>query len=125
MKIIKASYLLHFFNKTSASVLFLEFRYFELRNIYKRIPSRIRIPIFSSELASSLIDSGVGLVLSSYMVCFSRSIEQRKQIYSCKANSLGVVWCSFNEQTNRLRVYRCLLTNRLHGKSAELCLANS
>ena len=28
------------------------------------------------------------------------------------------------EWTNRLRVYRRLLTNRLHGK-AELCLANS
>ena len=53
------------------------------------------------------------------------SIEQRKQIYSCEANSLGVVWCSYNEQTNRLRVYICLLTNRLHGKAAELCLANS
>ena len=99
------------FNKTSASVLFLKFRYFELRNIYKRIPSRIRIPIFSSELASALIDCGVGLVLSNYMVRFSRSIEQRKQIYSCEANSLGVVWCSYNERTNRLCVYRCLLTN--------------
>ena len=122
MKITKASYLLRFFNKTSASILFLEFRYFELRNIYKRIPSPIRIPIFSSELASSFIDKGAGLVLSG-MVCFS--IEQRKQIYSCKANSLGVVWYSYNERTNCLRVYRCLLTNRLHGKVAELCLANS
>ena len=55
------------------------------------------------------------------MVRFSRSIEQRKQIYSSKANSLGVVWCSYNERTNRLRVYRRLLTNRLHGKVAELC----
>ena len=35
------------------------------------------------------------------------------------------VWCSYNEQTNHLRVYRRLLTNRLHGKAAELCLANS
>ena len=58
------------------------------------------------------------------MVRFSRTIEQRKQIYSCEANSLGVVWCSY-ERTNRLRVYRHLLTNRLHGKAAELCLANS
>ena len=53
------------------------------------------------------------------------STEQRKQIYSCKANSLGVVWCSYNEWTNPLRVYRHLLTNRLHGKAAKLCLANS
>ena len=27
------------------------------------------------------------------MVRFSRSIEQQKQIYSCEANSLDVVWC--------------------------------
>ena len=60
-----------------------------------------------------------------YMVRFSRSIEQRKQFYNCKANSLGVVWCSYNERTNCLRVDRHLLTNRLHGKAAELCLANS
>ena len=63
MKITKAFYLICFFNKTGASVSFLEFRYFELRNIYKRISSPIRIPIFSSELASLLIDSGAGLVL--------------------------------------------------------------
>ena len=67
-----------------ASVLFLEFRYFELQNIYKRISSPIRIQIFSSELASSFIDSGTGLVLSNYTVRFSYSIEQRKQIYSCE-----------------------------------------
>ena len=49
---------------------------------------------------------------------FSPNIEQRKQIYDCKANSLGVMWCSYIERKNRL------LTNRLHGKAAELCLAN-
>ena len=59
------------------------------------------------------------------MVRFSRNIKQRKHIYSCEANSLGVVSCSYNERTNRLHVYRCLLTNRLHGKAAELWLANS
>ena len=63
-KITKASYLLCF---CSASVLFLESRCFELRSIYKQIPSSIRIPIFSSELASSFIDSGAGLVQS---ICF-------------------------------------------------------
>ena len=31
----------------------------------------------------------------------------------------------YNEQTNRLRVYKHLLVNRLHDKAAELCLANS
>ena len=64
----KAIYLLRFFNKTSASVLFMEFRYFELRNIYKQNLSPIRIPIFSSELASWFIDSGVGLVVSIWFV---------------------------------------------------------
>ena len=55
------------------------------------------------------------------MVRYSRSIEQRKQFYNCEASSLGVVWCSYNhKQTNRLRVYRRLLTNHLHGKAAEL-----
>ena len=52
-------------------------------------------------------------------------LEQQKQIYSCKANSLGAVWYSYNERTNHLCDYRRLLTNRLHGKAAELCLANS
>ena len=63
----------------------MEFRYFELRNIYKRNPSPIRIPIFTSELASSFIDSGAGLILSTWFVL--AAVEQRKQIYSCKANS--------------------------------------
>ena len=40
----------------------------------------LRIQIFSGELTSSLIDSGAGLVLSSYMACFSCSIEQRKKL---------------------------------------------
>ena len=55
------------------------------------------------------------------MVRFSPSIEQRKQFYNCKANSLGVVWFSYNERTNRLHAYRRLLTNRSHGKAVELC----
>ena len=38
-----------------------------------------------SELASSFIDSGAGLVLSIWFVL--AVVEQRKQIYSCKANS--------------------------------------
>ena len=43
------------------------------------------------------------------MVHFSPSIEQQKQIYNCEAKDVGVV---YNERTNRLRVYRRLLTNR-------------
>ena len=72
---------------------------------------------------SSFIDSGAGLVLSTYMVRFSHNIEQRKQLYNCEANSLGVVWCSYNEQTNRLCVYRRLLTNHLKVKQLNfVCL---
>ena len=36
------------------------------------------------------------------MARFSHSIEQQKQFYNCKANSLGVVWSSFNEWTKVL-----------------------
>ena len=57
------------------------------------------------------------------MVCFSHSIEKQKQFYNCEANSF--VWCSYNKWTNRLGVYKRWLINRLHGKAAELCLANS
>ena len=48
-----------------------------------------------------------------------------KIFHNCEADDLDVVWYSYNEQTSRLRVYRCLLTNCLHGKAVELCLANS
>ena len=64
-KLTKVSYLLCFFDKTRASVLFLGFQYLELQNIYKHI---------TNSVVSSSIDSGAGLVLS--MVRFSPSIEQ-------------------------------------------------
>ena len=32
------------------------------------------------------------------------------------------VWCSYNERTHGLCIYRCLLTYRLQGKTAELCM---
>ena len=73
----------------------------------------------TSSLASRLT------TVSLDMVHLSHSIEQQKQFYNCEANRLGVLWCSYYEQTNLLHVYRCLLTNHLHGKAAELCLANS
>ena len=60
-----------------------------------------------NSVVSSLIDSAAGLVLS--MVCFSPSTEQRKQVYNCKANDVGVL---HNEWRNCLHVYRHLLTNR-------------
>ena len=52
------------------------------------------------------------------MVCFCHSIEQRKQIYSCKANSLGVA--IINEQIAYVFTDGWLLTNCLHSKAAEL-----
>ena len=70
---------------------------------------------------SSFIDSGVGLALSIWFVIAVAA----QTFYNCEANDLGVVWCSYNKWTNRLRVYRRLLTNRLQGKAAELCLVNS
>ena len=82
----KVSFLLRFFYKTRASVLYLGFRYFELRNIYKRIKIRVRIPIYSSEF---VIDSGA---------------------------ALHYLW---------FVLVKRLLTNCLHGKAAELCLASS
>ena len=85
----KIIYLLRFFNKTNASVLFLEFRYFELQNIYKRNPNPIRIPIFSSDLASLFIDSGAGLVLSIWFILAIMIVEQHKQIYSREATYVG------------------------------------
>ena len=71
-----------FFYKTKASNLFLGFRYCELRNIYKRITKRARIPF----IVSSFIDSGAGLV--PFIV---RSSPGIKQVYNCKANDVGPV----------------------------------
>ena len=48
------------------------------------------------------------------MVHFSPSIEQ---LCNSEANNLGGMWSRI--------IHRHLLTNRLHGKAAELCLANS
>ena len=44
-KITKLFFLLCYFNRTSASVLFLGYRYFELRNNYKQFRICVRIPI--------------------------------------------------------------------------------
>ena len=65
------------------------------------------------------IDSGAGLVLSA--AHFSPSIQQLKQVYNCEASNVGVV---YKEQMNHFHVNRRLLTNRLHDKVAEFCLAN-
>ena len=93
------------------AVLFQGFPHLELRNNNK---------CTSNSVVSAFTDSGAGLVL--YITFLRPSIEQQKQAYNCETNSVVVV---YNEWTNCLYVYRHLLTNRLHGKAAELCLANS
>ena len=61
--------LLCYFNKTRASVLFLRFPYFELRNIYKQFRIRVRIPITAQyTVVDSFIDIEAGLVLSMWFV---------------------------------------------------------
>ena len=68
---------------------------------------------------SSFIDSGAGLVLSIWFILAVVLNSENKFIV---AKLTGWVWCSYNERTNRLSG---LLTNRLHGKATELCLANT
>ena len=121
MKITKASYLLRFFNKTNASILFLEFQYFEIQNIYKQIPSPIRIPVFSSELVSLFIDSGAGLVLSIWFVLAVVLNGENKFIV---AKLTVWVWCGVAIMKGQI-VYAFIDANCLHGKAAELCLTNS
>ena len=58
--------------------------------------------------------------LRSYMVRFSPSIEQRKQFYNFKA----IIWVWYGVAIMNA-LSRCLLTNRLHGKAAEICLVKS
>ena len=69
------------------------------------------------------VDRGASLISPTHMVLLALVLNSENNFII--ANNLGVVWCSNNEQTNPLCVYRCFLTNRLHGKAAELCLANS
>ena len=68
------------------------------------------------------------------MICIAPCIKSQNCSYliafeilynSIKVEGLWPPYCYAYERTNRLHVYRCLLTNRLHGKAAELCLANS
>ena len=68
LRITKVSYLLRFFNKTRALVLSLGFHYFELRNIYNEFQE------FQYSVVSLFIDSGVGLVLSTYIFCSVYSV---------------------------------------------------
>ena len=70
---------------------------------------------------SLFIESGAGLVLSIWFI-LALVLNSENILYNCEANNLGVVWCSYNERD--LHVYRHLLTNCLHSKAVEICLAN-
>ena len=81
---------------------------------------------FQYTIVNLFIDSEAGLVLS--MAHFSLSIKQQKQaVYNSITTTKYIKYgmCYSNGQI----VYTCalkrLLTNRLHGKAAKLCLANS
>ena len=67
----------------------------------------------NSSVVSSFIDSGAGTVspIATYMVCFSPSIEQRKQCYDCEANDLAVVRYSYIRSYNNERTNRYVLTD--------------
>ena len=99
-----------YYNKTRASVLFLGFRCFEIRNIYKQIS---RIPIFS--IVSLFIDSRAGLVLSIWFVLALELSRENNFMIAKLTLNFG---CAVVLWTNHLRVYRRLLTNRLYHKQA-------
>ena len=74
---------------------------------------------FQYLVVNSFIDSGAGLVSPIWFVALkseSNFIFTKQTIW---------VWFSYNEWTNPLCVYKYLFTNYLHGKEAELYLANS
>ena len=64
---------------------------------------------FQYPVVSSFIDSGAGFVLSILFVT-AVVLTSENNFYNCEANNVDVVRCSCNERTNRLRVYRRLLT---------------
>ena len=74
---------------------------------------------------SLFINSGAGIVPPIWFVLALELNSENYFIIAKLAIILGVVWYSYNEWMNCLCVYRRLFTNRLHGKAAELCLANS
>ena len=59
------------------------------------------------------------------MVCLNPSIEQQKHFIIAELTIW--VWCGVAIMKGQIvyPVYRPLLTDRLHGKAAELCLAKS
>ena len=73
---------------------------------------------------SSFIDSGAGIALSIWFVLALVLNSENILLMGSQRFGCGVVWCSYNERTNSLGVYS-LLINHLHGKAAELYLANS
>ena len=83
----------------------------------KQNPSPIKIPIFISELASSLIDSGAGLVLSIQFI-LAVVLNSKNKFIVVKLTVW--MWCGVAIMNGQI-VYRRLLANCLHGK----CWANS
>ena len=61
---------------------------------------------------SSFIDSGAGLVLS---IWFVLSVVLNSENNFIIAKLTVWVWCGVAIMNGRLCVYRCLLTNHLHG----------
>ena len=76
---------------------------------------------FQYSVVSLFIEGGAGL----YYLWFVLVVALNNEYNFIIAKLTVWVWCSYNERTNRLRANRSLLTNCLHGKAAELCLANS
>ena len=64
---------------------------------------------------SLFLDSGAGLVLS---ILFALALVLNSEKIFIIAKLMIWVWSGV--ALNRLCAYRCLLTNRLHGKAAEL-----
>ena len=80
-------------------------------------------------VVSLFIDSGVKIVVSLFALYHLRIWFVLAPVLNSKNNFIIVKlkiwgWCGVAIM-NRQIVYKCLLTNRLHGKPAELCLADS
>ena len=86
--------------------------------IYKRIPNRIRIPIFSSEY---VIDSGAGLILSIWFILIL--VLNSMQKHSMIVKLMIWVWCGIAIMNGQF-IY--VSTNKsLTWYAAELCFAKS
>ena len=67
-------------------------------------------------MVSWFIDSEADIVLSLFVLALVFNNENKF------INARLMMCIVYNERTSCLRVYKRLLTNRLHGKAAKLCL---